>query len=222
MQVYKDKRKIQTLHKFIYLDLSNLIKFLIFFSVADIPKRCTRGFLAYKYKEAERTPRYWTHFKSNQTIKEINTTYKGEPCKVVTMDSTSATYQSIATAFTNTHSGSSIVSIERIENILLFEKYIQECQRLFRKAFVNQTCTPLKDVPRSKGVASSMIHLQKFMTNDLYGEINELYLFHGTKVHTVDVILQQGLDDRLASPGLLGTGVYAADLASKSDGYTGK
>jgi len=37
------------------------------------------------------------------------------------MDSTSPTYQSIATAFTNIHNGSSIVSIERIENILLFE-----------------------------------------------------------------------------------------------------
>jgi len=82
------------------------------------------------------------------------------------MDSTSATYQSIETAFTNTYSGSSIVSIERIENILLFEKYIQECQRTFRKAFVNQTCTPLKDVARHKGVASSMIHLHKFMTNN--------------------------------------------------------
>jgi len=162
---------VQTLHKFIYLDLSNLIRFLIFFSVAvttkpDIPKRGTRDFLSYKYQEDERTPRYWTHFKSDKTIKEINTTYKGEPCKVVTMDSTSATYQSIETAFTNTYSGSSIVSIERIENILLFEKYIQECQRTFRKAFVNQTCTPLKDVARHKGVASSMIHLHKFMTNN--------------------------------------------------------
>jgi hypothetical protein len=88
----------------------------------------------------------------------------------------------------------------QVENILLFEIYIQECQRTFRKAFVNQTCTPLKDVPQSKGVASSMIHLHKFMTNNLYGEINELYLFHGTKINTVDVILQQGLDDRLASP----------------------
>ena len=199
----------------------------MFFSVPvttkpDIPKRGTRDFLGYKYKEDECTPRYWTHFKNDKTIKEINTTYKGEPCKVVTMDSTSATYQSIATAFTNTHRGSSIVSIERIENILLFEIYIQECQRTFRKAFINQTCTPLKDVPQSKGVASSMIHLHKFMTNNLYGEINELYLFHGTKINTVDVILQQGLDNRLASSGLLGTGVYAADLASKSHRYTGK
>jgi len=87
---------------------------------------------------------------------------------------------------------------------------------------VNQTGTPLQDVPRSKGVASSMIHLHKLMTNNLYGEIKELYLFHGTQITKVDVILQPRLDDRLAASGLLGTGVYAADLASKSHRYTGK
>ena len=183
------------------------------------PKRGTRAYLAHKYREEPRTPSYWTHFLNTKTIKEWNTTQKGNPYKVSSVDQ--KTYKSISRAFNNT-GGSTIVRIERIENILLFEQYTQECQRTFRKAYVTQACTPLKDVQQSTGIAVTMKHLDKEMTNHLHDEINECYLFHGTKVAVVDVITQQGLDSRLASSGLLGTGVYAADTAAKSTGYTGK
>ncbi|XP_076118299.1 protein mono-ADP-ribosyltransferase PARP15-like [Mytilus galloprovincialis] len=181
------------------------------------PKRGTRAYLAHKYREEPRTPSYWTHFLNTKTIKEWNTTQKGNPYKVSSVDQ--KTYKSISRAFNNT-GGSTIVRIERIENILLFEQYTQECQRTFRKAYVTQACTPLKDVQQSTGIAVTMKHLDKEMTNHLHDEINECYLFHGTKVAVVDVITQQGLDSRLASSGLLGTGVYAADTAAKSTGYT--
>lgn len=113
------------------------------------------------------------------------------------------------------------MKIERIENILLYEKYIQECQRTFRKAYVTQLCTPLQNVKKSSGPGLTVKYLDQEMTKHLHEEINELYLFHGTKVNAVDVIIQQGLDSRLASSGLLGTGVYTAETASKSAGYTG-
>lgn len=184
---------------------------------SQIPKRGTRAYLAHKYKEEPRTPSYWTHFKNNKTIKEWNTTQKGNPYKVSSVDQ--KTYKSISRAFSST-GGSTIVRIERIENILLFEQYMQECQRTFRKAYVTNKCTPLKDVQQSTGIAVTMKHLDKEMTEHLHDEINEFYLFHGTKVAVVDVITQQGLDSRLASSGLLGTGVYTADMADKSAGYT--
>ncbi|CAG2214767.1 PARP10_14_15 [Mytilus edulis] len=187
--------------------------------LSQIPNRGTRAYLAHKYKEEPRTPSYWTHFKNTKTIKEWNTTQKGNPYKVSTVDP--KTYQSISKAFSST-GGRTIVRIERIENILLFEQYTQECQRTFRKAYVTQACTPLKNVQQSTGIAVTTKHLDKEMTEQLHDEINEFYLFHGTKVAVVDVITQQGLDSRLASSGLLGTGVYAADMADKSAGYTGK
>ncbi|XP_071127799.1 protein mono-ADP-ribosyltransferase PARP15-like [Mytilus edulis] len=182
-----------------------------------IPGRGTRAYLAHRYQEEPRPPPYWTHFKSNQTIKDWNTSQKGSHCKVTSVDT--KTYQSIAKAFKST-GGSTIVKIERIENILLYEKYIQECQRTFRKAYVTQLCTPLQNVKKSSGPGLTVKYLDQEMTKHLHEEINELYLFHGTKVNAVDVIIQQGLDSRLASSGLLGTGVYTAETASKSAGYT--
>ncbi|VDI28882.1 poly [ADP-ribose] polymerase 10/14/15 [Mytilus galloprovincialis] len=182
-----------------------------------IPGRGTRAYLAHRYQEEPTPPPYWTHFKSNQTIKDWNTSQKGSHCKVTSVDT--KTYQSIAKAFKST-GGSTIVKIERIENILLYEKYIQECQRTFRKAYVTQLCTPLQNVKKSSGPGLTVKYLDQEMTKHLHEEINELYLFHGTKVNAVDVIIQQGLDSRLASSGLLGTGVYTAETASKSAGYT--
>ncbi|CAG2202843.1 PARP10_14_15 [Mytilus edulis] len=50
------------------------------------PKRGTRAYLAHKYREEPRTPSYWTHFLNTKTIKEWNTTQKGNPYKVSSVD----------------------------------------------------------------------------------------------------------------------------------------
>ena len=91
---------------------------------------------------------------------------------------------------------------------------------MFRKAFVSEIFTTLENVSLSTGTACTMQYLNKDMTDQLSNEINEFYLFHGTKVDTAEVIIQQGLDRRLASSGLLGTGVYTAEIADKSAAYT--
>lgn len=44
--------------------------------------------------------------------------------------------------------------------------------------------------------------------------------FHGTSHQAVDVIVAEGLDQRVASTGYFGFGIYIAENASKSDEYT--
>lgn len=184
----------------------------------SVPQRGTKAYLSYVYTAEPKTPSYWTQFHSKKTIKDWNTSTPGSPFHVVDVDS--KTRSSISNAFLKTCSGVNIISVERIENIHLYEKYSQECLRLFRKAFVSDTFIPLESVPTSRGPACSHQHLDQAMVGQLHSEINELYLFHGTKVSFADVIVQQGLDKRLASSGLLGTGVYTAEMADKSHGYT--
>jgi hypothetical protein len=50
---------------------------------------------------------------------------------------------------------------------------------------------------------------------------SEHWLFHGTKPELIDIIIDQGMDNRVGS-GLLGTGTYFAESASKSDQYAPK
>jgi len=53
-------------------------------------------------------------------------------------------------------------------------------------------------------------------------EINEYYLFHGTKADTIDNILHEGVDCRLGGDHLLfGRGAYFAETTTKADQYPG-
>ena len=105
-----------------------------------------------------------------------------------------------------------IVSIKQIENVDLYLKYTEECQRQFRKAAVNGSLTPVDKVKGSNGKSVTIMkHLDRALTQNMHHEINEYYFFHGTKANAVDVIKSQGLDSRLAAAtGRLGAGVYGA------------
>jgi hypothetical protein len=117
-------------------------------------------------------------------------------------------------------------SIDRVENISLFEQYAHECQRSFRKAFANGASIPLANTKGSRGAPYSMRHIDSEMKTHLHPEINEVFLFHGTKRTLVDVITQQGFDDRLSKMNFgtlrLGNGIYSAEEAHVSHGYTGE
>ena len=99
-------------------------------------------------------------------------------------------------------------------------KYSVESQRLFRKVYAETFFHHLSKV--TSRTATSTDRLDKSLQDHLYGEINEFYVFHGTKADVVNVILNQGLDSRLASGGLLGQGVYGAEDSGKSHGYASK
>ena len=62
----------------------------------------------------------------------------------------------------------------------------------------------------------------KTLNRNLAGEINECYLFHGTKSDIIDAIEQNGFDFRISGEnGMFGKGVYFAESSTKADQYVG-
>ncbi|CAC5369050.1 PARP10_14_15 [Mytilus coruscus] len=193
-------------------------------NIQAVPQRGSKAYFRYKYKEEPRPPSNWSHFKCNKTIKELLVEHSKHPFKLVKPDN--ATFQSIKHLFLNTigTNCAQVVSIMRNENLKVFEKYIQDCQRLFCRAISNGPCKSLANTPRSRGSVTTLQYVNRTIAHQLNQDLNEVYLFHGTKKERVDVLLQNGLDPRLAAlnfPTLwLGSGVYAAEEASLSAKYT--
>jgi len=62
----------------------------------------------------------------------------------------------------------------------------------------------------------------KILNGNLVSEINECYLFHGTKLDFIDAIEQKGFDFRVGGDStMFGKGVYFAESSTKADQYAG-
>ena len=59
------------------------------------------------------------------------------------------------------------------------------------------------------------------LNKSLVGEINEYFLFHGTKSTGLKSIEDHGLDSRLSANAMFGNGVYFAESSTKADQYAG-
>jgi len=63
----------------------------------------------------------------------------------------------------------------------------------------------------------------KTLSGYLVDEVNECYLFHGTKSNIIDVIEHKGFDFRISGENAMcGSGVYFAESSTKADQYVGK
>lgn len=183
------------------------------------PLRGSQDWFSWKYREELRTPKYWTKYTYRNTLKDWNLDVRTHFHSLQPVDQVVS--NSIAAALKSTMGMKTIKSIQRVENVDLFQKYAEECQRLFRKAYVEGNFVPLDKIKSSQGPVKVMKRLDPSMTQHTYPEINEYYFFHGTNAQHVDAICSQGLDSRLANSGRLGSGVYGAEVASKSAGYVG-
>lgn len=117
-----------------------------------------------------------------------------------------------------------VTQVQRIENPELFEKYTNFRGTLFRKAGIfEKAFDKLEDIPT--GMKHESIYTtQKADTNvltDFYPEINEHYLFHGTREDRIDIIATQGFDVTRADKAMFGAAIYAAESSTKSDQYAG-
>lgn len=101
------------------------------------------------------------------------------------------------------------LSIPRVENPLLWSKY-----QLEREAI-------RANLPRSGASLTKVDCFSRSLWKQLQIQAgaNEVLMWHGTKAGLWDVITKQGLDERLASNGLFGHGIYFAENSSKSDEY---
>eukprot|EP00993_Chasmostoma_nieuportense_P005168 NODE_57_length_3661_cov_23.453594_g53_i0.p1 GENE.NODE_57_length_3661_cov_23.453594_g53_i0~~NODE_57_length_3661_cov_23.453594_g53_i0.p1 ORF type:complete len:748 (+),score=90.45 NODE_57_length_3661_cov_23.453594_g53_i0:1253-3496(+) len=135
-------------------------------------------------------------------------------CQRVDCPVTDPSYQFIAQALQNTHcnKGAKVLMVRRIENSCLWKLYCRS-----REDFRDRNTLHSLKVSRITGGSNCLRELSR--ENHLDQDTNELYLFHGTKRNVVDLIVEQGFDERVAKNGLYGAGIYFAQDACKSFQY---
>nr|KAG5699638.1 hypothetical protein BaRGS_005086 [Batillaria attramentaria] len=126
-----------------------------------------------------------------------------------------------------THKNIKVVKIERLENPKLWAKYSlsrEECIHELRSS-KKGGFTPVEKLRGSSGPVKTTTSLRKGnpLRREIYPQqLNEHYLFHGTKKDYIDDIVKDGLDSRISSDkAMLGRGIYASESATKADQYTG-
>ena len=105
------------------------------------------------------------------------------------------------------HTGFRVTRVQRVENAMLWKKY-----HLEREAVVANMPRP---PPQPTTVDTYHSDLWKEL--QIREDANEALLWHGTKASLSDLITKQGLDERTASNGFFGHGIYFAENSSKSD-----
>lgn len=124
-----------------------------------------------------------------------------------------------------THTNIRVKKVERIENLELFNKYAQKRQEYFRMLADErqQKFLSLDELKvKQQGMILTKQHLPDILKQDIFPEINEHFLFHGTKPDFIQTTIRSGLDSRLGNAnGLFGSGIYTAESSTKADQYTG-
>ncbi|KAH9494574.1 hypothetical protein Btru_019890 [Bulinus truncatus] len=120
------------------------------------------------------------------------------------------------------YSGIEIMDMKRIQNMKLFQKYNAARRELLQKTVEsNELCQDIALITDSVGGVLTTKHLCDLMKQELITEINEHYLFHGTREHLVETLTNRGLDCRTSSAKCMyGKGIYMAESFTKADQYT--
>ncbi|KAK3604570.1 hypothetical protein CHS0354_026261 [Potamilus streckersoni] len=202
--------------------------------------RNTKEFCMMKYMEDTSTPITWTKFTSDKSVKAWRVQQGDKPAyELVTVDK--ETFSAVENVVKKTwdankigqgrdaaglgairYTSLKVTKVQRLENLELYEKYAQCQQTLFHKAGVKGLFEPLeKHLNAKSGEVLTSNGMVSMLQKELYPEINEFFLFHGTKPENVDAIVKQGLDFRIASDNaMFGKGVYFAESSTKADQYT--
>ncbi|XP_048739705.2 protein mono-ADP-ribosyltransferase PARP15-like isoform X2 [Ostrea edulis] len=204
------------------------------------PERWTPEYCRQQYHKDLCPPEYWTTFTSDKSIKLWKTECDQDYHKLVDVDSVTekaveklvlSTWQQQklghgrdAAGLSNLkYSGLKVLKVQRLENIDLYENYAHFRARLFHKAGDIGVFEQLDGVSQSSKNIATTEHLDEdsILKSELFPEINEHFLFHGTKADTYKKILSQGLDFRMAGEkGMFGQGMYLAESSTKADQYT--
>lgn len=205
--------------------------------IAGTPK-----FHMWMYNCEGKPPSNWSIFGPSKSLKEWNSQGKKEKYKLVKV--TSREENAVSKMVQETwqpqfvgkgrdgagledlgYSNIKVINVERIENTELFERYSQTRDQLFLKAGILERQFPqLQDLPvgtKHRNIFTTAKADRNVFT-DIYPEINEHYLFHGTQEDRIPTIAAQGFDVRLKDKAMFGAAIYAAESSTKSDQYAGK
>ncbi|XP_050416903.2 uncharacterized protein LOC126830553 [Patella vulgata] len=205
----------------------------LLYSGRDAPKRGTVKFLRYMAKKDASPPPYWESYTGlfNQMKKMI---FKPGLVKI---KASSVIYKAIEGLVKITwksdlvgqgcdakglsHKDIQVIGIERIENFEIYRKYHDRRQEFFKEALKNRSS--YKDIGSLPGSRGPILTTEKSHTalkhDDLYPEVNEHYVFHGTKPEVAKVVGVEGFDVRNSNNGMLGHAIYFAEESTKSDQY---
>jgi len=210
----------------------------------DHVTRGTVEFAQFMAAEDPMVPTYWTSYKEYLSLGDLISNFEevGKFDKIP-LDDHSRMYSTIVKLVNETFDVSIkgqgkdavglerlrynklwVTKIQRIENPLLWKEYAHERQKMFLKLTKTKKghWNSIDQLRNSTGPLKTEKYLSKSMSFDLLSEINECFLFHGTKTDTVKAICNRGLDPRLGSQNaMFGRGIYGAEMASKADQYTG-
>lgn len=208
------------------------------------PPRGSRDWFSTKYEEELCVPSYWTTHKGGEKIKVCKRRNRQHQYRLIPVDQ--ATQNLVVRIVEKTWESHNIgrgadakgldmlqyksirvTKVERVENLDMYESYVQERQRFFDKARTRGGPFPLATIPKSSGeirtssILKSDASSSTFLS-DIYPEINEHFVFHGTLEDTVDSVLTQGLDCRMSrGTAMFGQGAYGAESSTKADQYVG-
>ncbi|KAH9523254.1 hypothetical protein Btru_066214 [Bulinus truncatus] len=215
------------------------------------PKRGTVDFMKYLAQQNNIFPSHWSLNELNEQpavttwgssminmFSNIFGVSKKTPVKAKQVDVDSETHAAIQKLIQETldtsvighgadatnmyYSTIKVTSIKRIENPVLFEKYHNRRKELLEKMIKKGlVCKDIGKITGSKGKLLTKKLLSEAMEKELYSEINEHYLFHGTKEGAITSIIENGFDPSCSNTAaMFGQGIYAAEKFTKADQYT--
>ena len=118
------------------------------------------------------------------------------------------------------HSKIQVTKVQRIENLTTYREYRTglnfACEDGMKADF-----SPIINIAGELEVLTATLKIPELEAIRL-PEVNEYFLFYGTKAEIVEHIVVQGTDSRLGSNGLFGQGLYLAESSTKADQYAGK
>lgn len=210
-------------------------------------KRETKEFVEVMVRDEPEVPCYWKNFKKGETLKSLLLSAKHfltrKPFELVEVNKDSVAFCTIVKMINATfdckvvgqgqdasgldafgYTKLFVLKIERVENLRLYEQFTLKRQELFRCLYASGLgrYPKLEDIPSCTGSVATKRFVNASLDKDVYPEINEHLLFHGTKDSSVEVICKDGLDPRLSSGNaMFGSGIYGAESATKADQYAG-
>ena len=162
-------------------------------------------------------PKTWTHFNSSKSVKKWKSekSSDGKYHKLVEINSSDEIYKAIESLVQDTWEAGKVghgrdaaglagytqlvvKKIERLENIDLWESYGHFRSQMFHKASDIDVFDPLENLPNSKGPIKTSENIQSVLGDQIYSEVNEVFLFHGTKSDNFNAVMSKGLDFRMA------------------------
>ncbi|KAL3880954.1 hypothetical protein ACJMK2_033156 [Sinanodonta woodiana] len=192
-------------------------------------RKDTKEYFMYMYQSETKTPKYWKKFHHKKTVKEWNGSKDDLSLKMfqVTGSALSDIIQLVNDTLKDQPSSDcnniKVKEVQRLENLQLFDTYASFRHTKFPTVSKRGKLIPLEDIQAStRGQPLTLKYTKRgcVLDQDIYPEVNEHYLFHGTRAVTLDGIFQQSLDNRLAAKGLFGNGIYCAETPAKSNKYT--